>query len=128
MNKKNLLHLMAIMMVAMLSVGLSSCDKVDDFSTPVSKSDLVGIWEFTNGGLKGKTIQFDANGTYNASFTYLYAGSYTLSGHNLTLRSNRGNKYTMKIAIKDPGLSWAKMTMQGTSDSGETISYTLKKW
>ena len=127
MNKKNLLHLMAIMMVAMLSVGLSSCDKVDDFSTPVSKSDLIGFWEFTNGGLKGKTIEFDAY-TYNASFTYLYAGSYTLSGNVLTLRSSRGNKYTMKIAIKDPGLSWAKMTMQGTSDSGETINYTLKKW
>lgn len=111
----------------LLCISLVSCDKDDTFSTPVNASHLVGRWKFTNGGLEGKTIQFDSNGTYSASFTYLYAGYYTLSGNVLTLRSSRGNKYTVKIAIKDPGLSFAKMTMEGTSDSGQKISYTLEK-
>lgn len=126
--KKNLIWcFLAVITAGLLCISLVSCDKDDTFSTPVNASHLVGRWKFTNGGLEGKTIQFDSNGTYSASFTYLYAGYYTLSGNVLTLRSSRGNKYTLKIAIKDPGLSFAKMTMEGTSDSGQKISYTLEK-
>lgn len=136
MEKKYFWSLLTIMMVAMLSVGLASCDKVDDFSTPVSKSDIVGIWKFTQstdysssgsvkeGALKGKTIIFEDYDVYNASSTYLYSGTYTLSANKLILRSNRGGKYTIKVAIKNAG---RKMLMEGSADNGATFSYTLEK-
>ena len=135
MEKKYFWSLLTIMMVTMLGVGLASCDKVDSFSTPVSKSDIVGIWKFTQstdytssgvkeGALKGKTIIFESYDVYNASSTYLYSGNYTLSANKLILRSNRGGKYTIKVAIKNSG---RKMLMEGNADNGATFSYTLEK-
>jgi len=75
MKKHLLWNFLTIMMVGLLSVGFVSCNKVDDFSTSVKAADLVGWWKFANGGLEGKTIQFDANGTYNSPFTYLYGSN-----------------------------------------------------
>lgn len=135
MEKKYFWSLLTIMMVAMLSVGLASCDKVDDFSSSVSKSDIVGIWKFTQstdytssgvkeGTLKGKTIIFYDYDVYNSPQTYLYGGSYTLSANKLILRSNKGGKYTTKVAIKNSG---RKMLMEGSADNGATFSYTLEK-
>lgn len=52
MKKKNYLHLLAIMMVAMLSVGFTSCSSDDDenndeYSEIVQK--LQGTWEYGTG-------------------------------------------------------------------------------
>ena len=124
MKKSFYWSILTFMMVGLLSVGFASCNKLDAFSAYVNPSDLVGTWHFTDGGLEGKTITFDSNGTYDSAFTYLYGGYYTLSGSDLTLRSSRGNKYTTKIAIKNAG---KEMLMQGTADNGKSFSYTLKK-
>ena len=48
MNKKNYLHLMAIMMVVMLSVGFVSCGDDDDSSS--NDSDEVECWGCSGSG------------------------------------------------------------------------------
>lgn len=132
---KNLWSMLTIMMVAMLSISLTSCDGEEFYDSPFSTSDFVGTWKCTKstdytgsgtkeGSLVGKTVTFDTNGTYNASSTYLYAGSYTLSGNKVTLRSNRGGKYTAKVQINKTKRT---MLMEGSSNDGNTFSYTFKK-
>ena len=113
-----------MMMVAMLCVGISSCKKEEFYNTSVNLSDIVGFWKFTSGNLEGENIEFSNNYTYNSPRTFFYGGPFTLSGNQLTLRSNRGGKYTAKIALD--GMK-KNMQMQGKSDDGKTFSYTLKK-
>ena len=53
MNKKYFMHLMAAMMVAMLSVGFASCSSDNDDNevpetTTVNVKDLVGTWGLTH--------------------------------------------------------------------------------
>jgi len=63
--KKNLLRLLAIMMVAMLSVGFASCSNDDDDNGTSSSSELInklqGTWEFQDGteNIMGMTITMD---------------------------------------------------------------------
>ena len=64
MIKKNYLHLVIIMMVAMLSVGFASCSSDDGDSTPNGQElvdKLQGTWQFTKGTEKvmGTTITMD---------------------------------------------------------------------
>ena len=64
MIKKNYLHLVIIMMVAMLSVSFASCSSDDGDSTPNGQElvdKLQGTWQFTKGTEKvmGTTITMD---------------------------------------------------------------------
>lgn len=65
MKKKNYLHLLAIMMVAMLSVGFVSCGSDDDDDDISGGSELVdklqGTWQFQKGTetVMGMTITMD---------------------------------------------------------------------
>ena len=132
---KNLWSMLAIVVIAMLSVGLTSCDGEEFYDSPFSASDFVGTWKCTSsidytssgtkeGSLVGKTITFESNGTYNASFTYLYAGHYTLSSNKVTINSNRGGKYTAKVQINKTKKT---MLLEGSSKDDNTFSYTFKK-
>ena len=123
-KKVSFRNLLAMMMVAMLCVGISSCKKEEFYNTSVNLPDIVGFWKFTSGNLEGESIEFANYYTYNSPRTFFYGGSFTLSGNQLTLRSNRGDKYTAKIAFD--GMK-KNMQMQGKSDDGKTFSYTLKK-
>lgn len=64
MRKKNYLHLLAIIMVALLSVGFVSCGSDDDDDIP-GGSELVdklqGTWQFSKGTetVMGMTITMD---------------------------------------------------------------------
>ena len=63
MDKKNYLHLMAIMIVAMLCVGFASCGSDDEEKDEEKvSSPLIGTWE--NGTSEaGAVIVFKSNGT-----------------------------------------------------------------
>lgn len=72
MKKKNWLwSMLAVMMVAMLSVGIVSCGKDDDDNgtgSSVSNSSVVGRWTGTN-GTWNFTYVFNSNGTGTAEGT-----------------------------------------------------------
>jgi len=65
MKRKNYLHLLAILMVAMLSFGFASCGSDDDDDDIAGGSELVdklqGTWEFQKGTetVMGMTITMD---------------------------------------------------------------------
>lgn len=69
MKRKNFLHLLTIMMVAMLSVGFTSCSDDDDDG---KNNGLVGSWTCNNAyidkidydGAAPDTYTFKSNGTY----------------------------------------------------------------
>ena len=125
MNKKYFLSLLTFVMVAMLgSVGLASCDS-DNISTPIENSDFVGTWEFTQstdyldsgtkeGALVGKTISFTDYGTYSSNTSTFYYGNYSVSANELTLRSNKGKKFTAKVSSKKT----SSMVLKGQASDG----------
>ena len=132
---KNLWGLLSFMMVAMLCVGFISCNKEDSYSTSVNVSDLVGTWDCTEstdywdggskeGALVGKYIIIESNGTYNSNSSTVYSGSYTLSGNTLTVRSNKGRKFTATVSINK---TKGTMLLEGSTDDGYTFSYKFKK-
>ena len=65
MKRKNYLHLLAILMLAMLSVGFASCGSDDDDDDITGGSELVdklqGTWQFSKGieTVMGMTITMD---------------------------------------------------------------------
>ncbi len=134
MDKKYFWRLLTIIMVAMLEFGFVSCKKLDEFSSSVNKSDLVGAWRFTQsidytssgakeGALNDKSITFDSNNTY-FSGTYFSTGYYILNSNELTLRPSSGGKFTMKVAITNAG---KKMVIEGSAENGNTFRHTLTK-
>ena len=77
MNKKYFMHLMAIMMVAMLGVGLASCSNDDDddknVTTSVNPKDLVGTWGLTHA--EGWEMWQGQKETYNETYDPLNPSS-----------------------------------------------------
>lgn len=130
MYKKNLLHLMAIMMVAMLSSGFVACDKVDEFSGSVNASDVVGNWKCKEGtnswgeSMSGKYLMIESNGTYSSNSSSLYAGYYTLSANKMTLRSNSGKTFTAKVAVNKTKKT---LVLKGETKDGGTFNYSFKQ-
>ena len=95
MSKKNLLHLMAILMAAMLSVGFTSCGSDDDEDDP--SLSLVGtkwtvtylstkyVVEFTS-NTDVISYEADANNNY---VNYLHEDKYTISGNKVTFAGGK---------------------------------------
>lgn len=95
MSKKYLLHLMTILMVAMLSVGFTSCGSDDDDDD--SSLSLVGtkwtvtylstkyIVEFTS-NTDVISYEADANNNY---VNYLHEDKYTITGNKVTFASDK---------------------------------------
>lgn len=67
MEKKYFYGLLTIMMVAMLGVGLASCDKVDGFSTPVSGDKYTIKVAIKNAGRK---MLMEGSADNGATFSY----------------------------------------------------------
>ena len=71
MNRKNLLHLLAIMMVTMLSVGLVACSKDDDEksgSNSSTPSQFVGYWFGYDTGSEGYWLVLNLSNNGYGSF------------------------------------------------------------
>lgn len=66
--KKNLFRLMALMMVAMLTIGFTSCSKDDDDDDSAS---IVGTWVDDSWG-GTKTMILGSNGSYSSTIKDSY--------------------------------------------------------
>lgn len=93
MDKKVLLHLMTIMMVAMLSVGFTSCGSDDENSDSASTS-IVGTWKIVGGDewaqrKIGQIWTFNADGTCDWGELSPYT-NWKLSGSNLLMVRDDG--------------------------------------
>ncbi len=94
MKKKNQLHLMAIMMVAMLSLGFISCSSDDDEEKDDDYSALIlGSW-LTEDEYVSELLSFNANGTCteltemkgtSLPAKMRYSGTYNVKGNRLTI-------------------------------------------
>ena len=133
MKKLFFLMMMAATLFVLGSVGFASCDS-DNISTPIENSDFVGTWEFTQstdyldsgtkeGALVGKTISFTDNGTYSSNTSTFYYGNYSVSANELTLRSNKGKKFTAKVSNKKT----SSMVLKGQASDGYSFTYAIKK-
>lgn len=102
MNKKYLMHLASIMMVAMLSVGFfTSCgdddDKVD--------SSILGTWEDTNYYDGTWQWTFNSNGhsvckVADGSLSYTFNFDFSFDGKKLTISGiEDGKKYTDNYSV-----------------------------
>ena len=69
--KKNLFRLMALMMVAMLTIGFTSCSKDDDDDNSAS---IVGTWVDDSWGTK--TMILGSNGSYSSTIKDSYRTHY----------------------------------------------------
>ena len=72
--KKNLFRLMALMMVAMLTIGFTSCSKDDDDDNSAS---IVGTWVDAQDYVWGtKTMILGSNGSYSSTTKDSYGTQY----------------------------------------------------
>ena len=119
MNKKNVLHLMAIMMVAMLSVSFISCGSDDDDDAGSVSSDIVGTW-VAHGGKRTVTYVFESNGSGKSSYYYGGSSGYWRQGEGAFTWGRKGNTVTVK------GGYWADINSDGETSEGtynETFEY-----
>ena len=109
MNKKNLLHLLAIFMVAMVSVGFVSCSSDDDDDD--NSYQIVGLWEETSywkdgewksSGYLNYIFEFKSDNSYKvylSESTYkegktFQTGTYTFKGNEIALDGGFKHKVT----------------------------------
>lgn len=92
---KKLYYFLAVMLLALVSVGVTSCG--DDDDEPKS-SDLVGTWQLKaideDGATYESLVQFTKNGKWNSVDIYtdevgvqveVEQGTYTVSGNRITV-------------------------------------------
>lgn len=127
MKKKNLLHLLAIMMVAVLSVGFASCSSDDDESVD---SSIIGTWEDTNyiDGTWQWTFNSNGKGTCKVidNTTYTFTFDFSFDGSTLIIKGEEdGERYTDTYSVS---FSSDGKTMTWTEEyNGRTYTTTLKK-
>mgnify|MGYP007101875552 CR=1 FL=1 len=148
MNKKNLLHLMAIMMVAMLSVGFASCSSDDDEEDNGYSTSILGSWQTEDENFSTE-LSFNANGTctelmemkgMSIAAKMRYSGTYNVKGDKLTINwkgyegwnplTNRwldmtDDPETVVITISISGNKLTFLSMEGEKTNSPTI-YTKK--
>ena len=128
MRKKKLLYLMAILMVAMLSVGFTSCGSDGDDDDP--SLSLVGtkwtvtylstkyVVEFTS-NTDVISYEADANNNY---VNYLHEDKYTITGNKITFAG--GKLFFMDVV----GLSICYYYYFKTADvTGNTMKLTTNE-
>ena len=122
MNKKYFMHLMAIMMVAMLSVGFASCSNDDDedknVTTSVNPKDLVGTWGLTHA--EGWEIWEGQKETYNDTYDPLNPTSD--EDQKMVITNPSGNTLDFVIYEWDEILKkWSDDTKISLTLNGNTI-------
>lgn len=101
MKKKNVFYLLAIMMVAMLGVGFTSCSSDDDEMGDALIDQLQGTWEFSKGTEKvmGMTITMDRSSLQEMkrSMEDMMGSKVEIWDETLSFKGNKVNgvKYTL---------------------------------
>lgn len=126
--KKYFYNLMTLMMVAVLSVGVSSCSKDDDDDFNYSKESLYGTWKisqvkmsesgsYVSWPMKATTATFNSDGTYSGSGYFGNgSGTYTAKGNTITTYVS-GNVYIVYTVLSLNGsTAELKMTKPGSDE------------
>lgn len=148
MNKKNLLHLMTIMMVAMLSFGFASCSSDDEEEDYGYSTSILGSWQTEDENFSTE-LSFNANGTctelmemkgMSLAAKMRYSGTYNVKGDKLTINwkgyegwdplTNRwldmtDAPETVVITISISGNKLTFLSMEGEKTNSPTV-YTKK--
>lgn len=148
MNKKNLLHLMTIMMVAMLSFGFASCSSDDEEEDYGYSTSILGSWQTEDENFSTE-LSFNANGTctelmemkdMSLAAKMRYSGTYNVKGDKLTINwkgyegwnplTNRwldmtDDPETVVITISISGNKLTFLSMEGEKTNSPTV-YTKK--
>ncbi len=127
--KKYLFNLMTLMMVAVLSIGMSSCSKDDDdndFNYP--KESLYGTWKmsevkmsesgsYMSWTMKATTATFNSDGTYSGS-GYFGNGSvtYTAKGNPIATYVNGKVYMVYNVLSLNGSTAELKMTQSGSDE------------
>lgn len=126
--------MMALMMVAALSMGFASCGNDDDEKEPINVADAVGTWmcvesydtsygETYSGLLVGAQITIKSDGTYTSTASSFGAsGTYVINQNTITARNNRNETFVVSVTIKGNSMKW-----EGTASTGVKFKYTFKK-
>lgn len=102
MKKSSFLHLLAIMMVTMLSIGLASCGSDDDDDIKTSSSDLLGYW------VKETHLNNPVrNGSGGTVTSY---GFQFLDNENVYVFQLQHTGLGSKYSYAEANTSWEKMT------------------
>ena len=138
MKRKNLWHLLAVVMVAMLSVGFTSCgsDDDDEPTLKITKDMLVGSWEVTNVTANsgdelrkvyvGATMKFYSDGTCACS-DYM-ENAYRISNGRLeTYYKETGEPMFVYTLLAQKG-DVIKLMRNGTLDDHSVCMLTLEKY
>lgn len=122
MRKKNLLHLLTVMIVAMLSVGSVSCGGDDVDETINVNSYIIGTWHSfkATGYAQGESVTLDIskNGEYSSAYLELVFNSDgTVIGSSWQQDSNGVSRW-----ISEKGNYAVKGNMVDIMFSNETAS------
>ncbi len=90
MNKKNFMSLLFIMMVAMLSIGLTSCG--DDEETIITESEIVGTWVLSNSNESPIFDFHNDKSYYTINGKDIRSGTWVLSGNTISCQSKNFNE------------------------------------
>ena len=118
--KKNLFRLMALMMVAMLTIGFISCSKDDDDDD--NSTSIVGTWKYQFGKNNYALLTFSQNGIcnyyeYDDGETDNESASYTYSNSILKITFYQENRYYTET-IKVASLTKTTLVLEDFPDGG----------
>lgn len=131
-KKKNLFGLTAILMVALISLCLTSCGSDDDDDVPETSS-LIGTWKCVNsydewdGGhiddyMVGEFLVVNADNTFTSTSSSIGSGTYTISGNKMTAKVGTSKTFTATISLKGNTL-----VLNGNTNDGIKFKYTFEK-
>lgn len=149
MDKKYLMHLLAVMMVAIVSVGFASCSSDDDDEKDNGYStSILGSWQTDDENFTTE-MTFNANGTctelmemkgMTLAAKMRYSGTYNVKGNKLTINWKGYEGWnpltsrwldmtdapeTVVITISIEGTKLTFLSMEGESSYSPVI-YTKK--
>lgn len=126
MKEKSFLHLLAIMMVAMLSVGFVSCGDDDDDDVDIAGSELIdklqGTWQFQNGTetIMGMTVTMD-----RSSLSQMKSSMEQMMGSKVEFWDETLSFSGSKVNGVSFTLDGNKLILDGT-DAMDDISISVK--
>ena len=132
---KNLNSLWAVLMLAVMSVGLASCGSDDDDATlQFTKNVIVGNWQVkdfvVNSGETrhvsiGKVIEFYSNGTCKGFHSM--EDSYRINSGRVETFCARNNEPMFVYTLLSNNNNTIKVRMDGTLDDDLSCILTLEK-
>ena len=134
--KKYFLYLMAVLMIALVSVSFTACSNDDDDEPSLSftKEIIVGRWKITNIAgnnehgnwlLVGSEAVFKSDGTCNGWFSM--EDAYKIEGGRVKTYYARTSEPMFVYTLLSQNGTTLSVKMDGTLDDKSTCTLTLQK-